>query len=66
MKWLTAIIAFYTIFVGISAEKARFDFYRVYEVQIENENHLKLMKEISAYPDGVSYSKLKFFNVMSN
>lgn len=47
-----------TIFVvllcGIAlAEKARFDNYRVYRVQIENEEQLELMKHIEANPNGV-------------
>lgn len=36
-------------------EKARFDNYRVYEINIENEKHLELMQEIERFPDGVSY-----------
>lgn len=36
------------------AEKARFDFYRVYEVSIDSDVHLTLMREISDYPDGVN------------
>lgn len=36
------------------AEKARYDNYRVYEIQIENEQQLELMNHIEANPDGVS------------
>ena len=40
-------------------EKARFDNYRVYEINIENEKQLELMREIESFPDGVSLRKLK-------
>jgi hypothetical protein len=54
MKWLITFLTSSLIIASIFAgEKARYDFYRVYEIKIENENHLKLMKEISEYPDGV-------------
>lgn len=36
-----------------SGEKARYDNYRVYEVLIENEDQLDLMKEIENNFDGV-------------
>lgn len=46
--------------VGTFAEKARFDFYKVYEIFIENEQQLELMTQIENYPDGVSiFSKVK-------
>lgn len=35
------------------AEKARFDFYRLYDVTADNEMHLELFQQISEYPDGV-------------
>jgi hypothetical protein len=52
MQWLTlvSVLCFCSI---ISAEKARFDFYRLYEVAIDNEVHLNLMQQIIDYPDGV-------------
>lgn len=36
-------------------EKARFDFYRVYEVTTENEDQLNLFQLILDNPDGVSF-----------
>ena len=38
----------------IAAEKARYDFYRLYDVSIETEIHLELMRQISENPDGVN------------
>ena len=35
-------------------EKARYDNYRVYDVIIENQEQLDLLKHIDDYPDGVS------------
>ena len=41
-------------FCGL-AERARFDNYRVYEVNIDNEEHLNLLLEIENYSDAVSH-----------
>lgn len=60
MDWKTTFLVFSLISTAIFAEKARYDFYRVYEIKIENKNHLKLMTEISAYPDGVIYFSIFF------
>lgn len=51
----------------ISSEKARYDNYRVYEIFIENEVHLQLMKEIETFPDGVRFFKdLSTFEINFN
>jgi hypothetical protein len=43
-----------------SLEKARYDNYRVYEISVDNDNQLELLKSIEDNPDGVRYfSKLK-------
>lgn len=34
-------------------EKARYDNYRVYKVQVENDKQVELMVEIENFPDGV-------------
>lgn len=50
------LIGFLLLFgfsTSLGAEKARFDFYRLYEVQVENELQLEVFKQISEYPDGV-------------
>ena len=47
------------VFCVNCVEKARFDNYRVYEINIENEKQLELMREIESFPDGVSLRKLK-------
>jgi hypothetical protein len=48
---LTALLCF---FVGIlSAEKARYDFYRLYEIAVKNDEQLNLFHQIEEYPDGV-------------
>jgi hypothetical protein len=52
MKSLTLI--FVLIFGVCAIEKARYDFYRVYEVSIQDEIHLELLKQIEEYPDGVN------------
>lgn len=49
------VIAIVLIFVAVlaSAEKARFDLYRLYDVTVETDLHLQLFNQISEYPDGV-------------
>jgi hypothetical protein len=39
-------------------EKARYDFYRVYQIFIKNDEQLQLFQQISEFPDGVR----KFLN----
>ena len=54
MKSVTLIFfIFCSIFGVLSAEKARFDFYRLYEVAVDNEVQLKLIEQMQEYPDGV-------------
>lgn len=48
------------IFIGCFAvhtfgEKVRFDNYRVYSVNVDNEKQLKVLNELEAYPDGISF-----------
>jgi hypothetical protein len=54
---LLAIILFV---VAVSAEKARFDNYRVYQVKIENEDQYQIMKYLEENSDAVSEYKLNF------
>lgn len=54
MKQLTFILL---LISGICAiEKARYDFYRVYEVSIDRDIHLELLRQIELYPDGVKFT----------
>lgn len=46
-------IIFLLIFGVCVSEKARFDFYRIYEVSIDEEIHLELLRQIEEFPDGV-------------
>lgn len=36
-------------------EKARFDNYRVYSINVENEEQLKVLLELETYPDGTLF-----------
>lgn len=51
MKGIGLLLIFVTI--SVASEKARYDFYRLYEIIPQNEIHLKIFKEMSYYPDGV-------------
>lgn len=42
-------------FMVACAEKARFDNYRVYTVYIENEEQLKVLRELEIHPDGIQF-----------
>ncbi|KAL7034864.1 hypothetical protein ACKWTF_008147 [Chironomus riparius] len=44
-----------TLFLCGFAEKARFDHYRVYEVSINNDEQLSLMREIESYSDSYQF-----------
>lgn len=52
MKLLVLSLALLVVFAA--SEKARYDKYRMYEIFVENEEQLELMKMIEQYPDGVS------------
>lgn len=42
-------------FIAAFGEKARFDNYRVYSVNIQNEKQLNVLRELEAHPDGISF-----------
>lgn len=46
---------FVACFMVASAEKARYDNYRVYSIHIENEDQLKELQELEIHPDGISF-----------
>lgn len=54
MKLLPLVIAAFTIGSSVFAEKARFDNYKVYTIQVENEKQLNTLQELEGTPDGVS------------
>lgn len=54
MKLLVISLSVLLVVLSGQAEKARYDNYRVYEIFVENEDQLELMKQIENYPDGVS------------
>lgn len=49
------VAIFVACFVVALGEKARFDNYRVYSVNIENEEQLKIFQELEAHPDGILF-----------
>ena len=55
MGYLTSILLTLSVLVSLSicVEKARFDFYRVYEVTASDESHLRIFQQILDNPDGV-------------
>ncbi|KAG5680171.1 hypothetical protein PVAND_009696 [Polypedilum vanderplanki] len=63
IKLIFLILSFVTVNAVI--EKARYDNYRVYEINIENEDHLKLMQEIENFPDGYKFME-PFGKIKSN
>lgn len=50
-----AVAIFIACFVVALGEKARFDNYRVYSINVENEAQLKVLHELEAYPDGTLF-----------
>lgn len=54
MKWLISAVVLIALALSASAEKARYDNYRIYSVDIANELQLKVLKELSETSDSVS------------
>lgn len=57
MKIFTISLLF-TSFLITYGEKARFDNYRVYSVEITNESQLKLLQELDSIQTGISFMKM--------
>ncbi|CAG9804826.1 unnamed protein product [Chironomus riparius] len=57
MGHLASIALYLSVLVSLSfcVEKARFDFYRVYEATASDEIHLKIFQQILDYPDGYKF-----------
>lgn len=49
---VTILVAYFIVVFG---EKARFDNYRVYFVDIKNEKQLNVLRELETNPDGISF-----------
>lgn len=49
------IIIFFAFLVVIFGEKARFDNYRVYLIEVENDEQLKVLQDLENYQDGLSF-----------
>lgn len=49
------VAIFVTCFVVASGEKARYDNYRVYSLEVVNEEQLRVLRELEMYPDGTSF-----------
>lgn len=49
------------LFLSVGAEKARFDNYRLYSVQIENESQYEALKYLEENSDSVNYFHLSDF-----
>lgn len=52
---LFVVAVFIACFTAALGEKARYDNYRVYSVNVENEEQLKVLNELEAYPDGTRF-----------
>ncbi|XP_055307071.1 zinc carboxypeptidase A 1-like, partial [Sitodiplosis mosellana] len=54
MKFLALAIVF-ACFVACLGEKARYDNYRVYSIEVENEQQLEVLKDFESGPNGISF-----------
>lgn len=54
MTIFAAILIFIVLSV-VAAEKARFDNYRVYSIEIKNGEQLQVIQQLENHPDGVSF-----------
>lgn len=53
MKIILCTVLVALAFGSVISERARFDNYRVYSINIENDNQLNVLQELNEYPDGV-------------
>lgn len=51
---LFELTIFVACFAVVFAEKARFDNYRIYSVNIENDEQLNVLRDLQNYPDGIT------------
>lgn len=52
---LLKLVVIFTSFLMTFGEKARFDKYRVYSINIENEKHLEALQELENNQDGLTF-----------
>lgn len=57
MKFFVLTI-FVACFAIAFAEKARFDNYRIYSVNIENDQQLNVLHDLQNYPDGITFQTI--------
>lgn len=66
MKLALCIVVLLSLGCLTAGEKARYDNYRIYRLDIENVQQLELLQEIERYPDGVSTFVMGFRWEMGN
>lgn len=58
MMYQVLIVLFTVVLISlesISAEKARFDNYRIYSIEIANEDQLKVLQQLENHQDGLLF-----------
>lgn len=63
MKHLLSLVVLASLAFSVTAEKARFDNYRVYSIEIGTHDQLSVLRELSATSDSVSFTYF-YFNVV--
>lgn len=54
MKLRSVLLISVNILAAISLKTARYDGYRVYEIEVKNEEQVELLDGMENYPDGAS------------
>lgn len=54
MKWMLNLVFLVFTVLSVNAEKARYDNYRVYSIEVDNDLQLRVLKELSETSDSVS------------
>lgn len=54
MKWSLVVLVLMQLGYVTLGEKARYDNYRLYKLNVDNLRQLALLQEMEKYPDGVS------------
>lgn len=53
----TALVIFLAGVGAVVGDKARFDHYRVYSIEIQNEQQLKVLQDLEDQQDGLTFTK---------
>ena len=63
MKIILCLVFVALVFGSVISERARFDNYRVYSINIENAKQLNVLQDLNEYPDGVRKLSIQIYAI---